>query len=515
MTFAPYSRVMRSTVATAVLLVGVASSAQPSVSGEVASRPAGENSGADLFQLRVGYGAGIRSGDERGAGPAVSWSGTAPNDVSLSGWGWFLLSRHLGLRATFGYESFGLYEQEQRVTGGALTSASIAPAGRLLLGPARLELAVGYAFDQMPTFGVGEAPVMTTSNRHGVLLAARGVVALGPVDVEARVEAPFVLASTMGTDASRLSAGGAARVRLVRTGALDWGLLVQGLWSRDSAAGEGYSASQQVVHVGGAVDLKWREAPRARVQPSSLGVTVRGADGQPLAGAVVRVAAPGAPTEMVTDAAGAVAAEGLEAGPVTASASAPGYLPGEARGELRPGHREALVIDLRPEPPKPGALRLVVVSRDGAAPVVAQVRWSGGEQATDAQGALRLEGLAPGPVAVTVTAPGYLPGEEAVAIVAGQTSELAVQLTPEKKALPATIKGVVRSRRGGKPVKAQLEIREAHLRLTADEQGQFSAELAGGQYTVRISAPGFITQTKRVRVPAGDQVIFNVELFPK
>jgi uncharacterized membrane protein len=90
-----------------------------------------------------------------------------------------------------------------------------------------------------------------------------------------------------------------------------------------------------------------------------------------------------------------------------------------------------------------------------------------------------------------------------------------VTLVPEKKRVPATVSGQVRSARGGKPVVAQLEIRELKQTIAADEGGAFSVQIPGGKYTVRISATGFVTQTKTVTVRDGDQAIFNVDLAPK
>ena len=88
-------------------------------------------------------------------------------------------------------------------------------------------------------------------------------------------------------------------------------------------------------------------------------------------------------------------------------------------------------------------------------------------------------------------------------------------LVPEKKRVPATLSGQVRSARGGKPVVAQLEVRELKQTISADDAGAFSVQIPGGKYTVRISAPGFVTQTKSVTVRDGDQAIFNVDLAPK
>jgi hypothetical protein len=118
-------------------------------------------------------------------------------------------------------------------------------------------------------------------------------------------------------------------------------------------------------------------------------------------------------------------------------------------------------------------------------------------------------------VSVKVTAPQFTPADEAASIVAGRTTELKVTLVPLKKRLPATISGLVRSARGGAPVKAKLELLELKKAVEADSRGAFSIEVPGGKYTVRISAPGSLSQTKSVAVRDGDQAIFNVDLTPK
>jgi hypothetical protein len=43
----------------------------------------------------------------------------------------------------------------------------------------------------------------------------------------------------------------------------------------------------------------------------------------------------------------------------------------------------------------------------------------------------------------------------------------------------------------------------------------FRLEVPGGAYTVKISAPGHLTQTKQVKVKAGERAIFNVDLHPQ
>jgi hypothetical protein len=482
----------------------------------VSSRaPAADAPSGDLFQARLRYGVSVRSGSEQDLGPGLSYSGVSPNDLAFSGWWWLLLGRHLGLTAAVQREGFALYDGDTKVTQGGLLRASAAPTGRIGFGPARIELAAGYAFAQLPVFGTVTTPSMTPVSRHSVLLAARGLVDLGPVTIEARFEYPITLAvSSPGTASTGLTAGGALRVNLFRTGALKWGLLAEAMYSMDSLTGPDLTASQSVLRAGGALDLQWEEE-KVVVRTARVSVKVLAA-GAPLAGTSVGLTVGGQRRELTTDAQGVAQGVEVEPGTIVASAEAPGFLPAEERVELAAGQDAALVLSLAKEPPKVGSLKVLVVSKIDGAPVpAAKIEWGGALRDSDDKGVLTLDGLKPGPVGVKVTAPGFNPGEEAASVVAGQTSELTVSLVPEKKRLPATMKGQIRNVRGGKPVAAKLEIKELKLQLTADDEGKFTTEIPGGKYTVRISAPNFIPQTKQVVVRDGDQAIFNVELFPK
>jgi hypothetical protein len=119
-----------------------------------------------------------------------------------------------------------------------------------------------------------------------------------------------------------------------------------------------------------------------------------------------------------------------------------------------------------------------------------------------------------GPVAVSISAPGFQPTNETANIQGGQTAEVAVGLVRLEVRLPATVSGLIRSTQGGTPIAAVLEIPEIKLKLKADEKGAFSTKIKGGTYRVVISAPGYLTQVKSFTVKDGDQAIFNVDLYP-
>ena len=509
----------RNVVACAVIwLLPISALAQTSVTGS-AVRPQWTD---DQAQVRLRYGVAVRNGTETDSGPGLSYSGVSPNDLALTGWLWFLLGDHLGLTAGVQREAFSLLDDGTTVTSGALMRAHVGPTGRVRLGPVRLEAAASYSFQQLPVFGTVSVPAFSTVQRHGVLLAARGLVDLGPVTLEGRFEVPLAIANVgRAVNSQGVGAGGGVRVQLFRTGFLKWGLLAEAQWHSDGLTttdtASPLSATQSVVRAGLALDLQWKD-PKLEVEVSArtggLQIVVRGEQG-PLAGVPVVITGGPSRRDGVTGEDGSVMLAEVEPGELVASASLPGYVSRESKVSLGAGEDRAVELVLVKEKPRVGGLSIKVVSFDGAAPVAASVELNGKTTATSAAGALRLEGLSPGPLAVKVTAPGFTPGEEAASVVAGTVSELTVTLVPEKKRVPATLRGQVRSARGGKPVVAQLEIRELKQTIAADEDGSFSMQIPGGKYTVRITAARFVTQTKTVTVRDGDQAIFNVDLAPK
>ena len=89
-------------------------------------------------------------------------------------------------------------------------------------------------------------------------------------------------------------------------------------------------------------------------------------------------------------------------------------------------------------------------------------------------------------------------------------------LVEVKKRIPATITGLVRSTAGGKPVVAPTSrFPRRKSRPGPARRAPSASASKGGTYTVNISAPGYLSQSKSVTVKDGDQAIFNVDLHPK
>lgn len=467
----------------------------------------------DMFQARLRYGVAVRSGAQTDQGPGLTYSGLTPNDLALQGWGWFLLDGKLGGTLALQREGFALYDQGTKVTSGGLLRFSLGPAGRVAFGPVRLEASAGYALQQLPFLGSSSAPALAPVTRHAVLLAARGIVDLGRVELEARAEVPIALATTAATSSSGFGVGGGVRVNLFDVGFLRWGLLADVGYVSDALSdASGLKGSQSVVRAGGAVDLKWREGHSSGPRFGALLVeVVDAASLAPLAGVEVGVGARTA----TTGPDGKAHLTGLDPGRVAGSASVGGYLRGQLDAEVAADEELPLTLKLTREPPRVGGLKLSAVGQDGKALVGVSFEVADQKVEAGEGGVAVVSGLPPGPVAVKARLDGYQLAEETAAVVAGKDSAVSLTLVPLKKAVPATLTGIVRSTAGGAPIAADLEVPQLKLKAKATAQGSFSFQVPGGTYTVTIAAPGFLAQTKSVTVKDGDQAIFNVDLHPR
>lgn len=480
----------------------------------------------ELFEVRLRYGIAYRSGSQRDPlGPGLGYDGLTPNDPGAQAWLWPLFNGLLGFHAGFAREGFALFDRttNARITGGGLLRANGAVTARFRLGPVRLEPIAGYALNQIADFGNSAAPTFRAGTRHGLLLAARGLVDLGPVTLEARFDYTLGLAASDGLGAratsSGLWAGGGVRVPIFRTGTLLWGLMADAAYSNDRLVGGegGVDATQTHVRGGLSVDLQWKEPDRPAA--ASLRVTVlTDEDGKPAAGATLKLTGAQTPAASTTlDQAGAYRLADLEPeGTLTARASLDGYDDAEATVGLISGAEAPIVLRLKKQPPKFGTVTVTVVDKATRAALAgATATLNGKTVSTDAKGMARFDTLSPGPVTISFAAPGFTEKAEAATVLPGIDSSVSTELVSAKKRDPATVSGFVRSARGGAAVTANLSIPEASIKAKADAQGAFVFRLTGGTYTVTISAKGFVTQTKQVTVKDGDQAIFNVDLQPK
>jgi len=469
---------------------------------------------AERASVRLRYGLAFREGAQD-TGPTVSYAGMTPNDVALGvsafGEGW------LGAWASVQREGFSLSLGSEAVTGGALVRASVGPAARVFLGPVRAELSAGYGFAQLPLFSSSAGQVrLVPMARHAALVGARVLVPLPwSLRAEVRGEVPVAI----GSSSNGFAAGGALLVPVLRRG--EWGgaLVLDYQYVHDAVTtAEGGVSRQRISRVGVAFELSLGGAEAdARPETGELVLSVVDADsGLPLPEARVVLTVGGveqAPRVAGVD--GRLTEVVLPPGEVLARVEAGGYLPAEARATVTARGRTELVVRASPEP-RVGSLLVTVTDARGGQPLPgAAVAVGTTELVTDAAGQVRVEGLGPGPLEVKISAEGFRATQEAVVIVTGTETELAISLVSGRQGALATLSGQVRSVRKGKPLKALLFIPEAKIRRRTDARGTFQVQLKQGRYRLIFSAPGHVSQTKVVTVRDGEQAIFNVDLFPK
>ncbi|MBL8933609.1 MAG: carboxypeptidase regulatory-like domain-containing protein [Archangium sp.] len=506
-------------VLSVVLIASLARADEPAVASTASPTVASRKRPEELFEVRLRYGVARRSGDQNDpSGSSLGYDGWTPNDPSLHAWVWPLFDGVLGFTGGIGREGFALFDRttNERVTGGGLLRAQAGATARFRLGPARLEPVVGYSFTQIADFADAAAPTLRAATRHGLLLAARGLLDFGPVTIEGRFEYPLALAATDGSgakaSASGFGGGGGVRVAVLRTGTALWGLMADGFYSVDALAGAN-RAAQSNLRLGLSLDLQWKEEERSTL--GALQISVALEDGTPASKAVVQV--DGVTTQPAPlDAAGVTRLDSLPPGPVTVHATLEGYEAAEATAGLTAGTETPVTLRLKKQLPKVGTLLVTVIDKATKSALAgATVTVNGKAQTTDAKGTATFVELTPGAVNVEIAAAGFTAKTEAATILPALQATVATELVSAKKRDPATVSGSVRSARGGAAVQANLEIPEASIKAKADDKGGFVFRLAGGTYTVTISAKGFVTQTKQVTVKDGDQAIFNVDLQPK
>src|SRR5581483_3817272 len=86
----------------------------------------------------------------------------------------------------------------------------------------------------------------------------------------------------------------------------------------------------------------------------------------------------------------------------------------------------------------------------------------------------------------------------------------------ERAAASGQLRGQVRSFRGS-AVTADVEIEpvasaEASVRRLRAEAGRFQVDVVPGTYEVRIAAPGYVSQRRRVQVEPNGVTLLNVDL---
>lgn len=155
-------------------------------------------------------------------------------------------------------------------------------------------------------------------------------------------------------------------------------------------------------------------------------------------------------------------------------------------------------------PMREGLVAGRVISSTGAPIEGAVIAVTGREHArvlSDPDGTFQSVPLMPGAIEIVVTANGYEGASVRTEVIAGQTANLVVRLTPKP---PAARAGGHISDESGKGVVASLKLAGPQIAEgRSDESGNFSIAVAPGLYAVRIDADQYLTKELQLTVADG------------
>jgi hypothetical protein len=173
--------------------------------------------------------------------------------------------------------------------------------------------------------------------------------------------------------------------------------------------------------------------------------------------------------------------------------------------------------EIPPPPPKPGIIVGSVVDERTDKPI-----WNArvsleGEQASSlavnpSDGGFRSYKLDPGKHTVVASADGYGTAKLEVQVPPDGEGQARVKLAARTTVTPGTLRGAVKALTG-KLAGATVLIPEIDQTISVESDGSFTVSLKPGEYKVVVSAKGFRTQTKTIRILEGSTVILNVDLY--
>lgn len=469
----------------------------------------------EIGTLRLQYGFSVHRGRQADVGPGLSFNGTTGNDVAVRATAY--PSRALGASVGFQREGFVLYDNDRKVTSSSLYRASVGPSVRFQFGILSSQSTIGYAYAQLPSFGVSSSPQFLPGRRHSVLFAEVLSVKLPfHTRVDARGEYPLALAASdsagVSAKSSGFAAGATVGVEIGRWHALSYGLAADYQFVSDRLSSNRATVTQTISRLGLSVELAWLppEVPVQTIRYATLRLLVRQGD-LPLTGVPIEIVSARRTLEVVTGADGRAVAASVPYGDATLRVHLTGYVAIEERLRVGTSDPEEVALSLESIRKTAGLLISVVETGTGKPLSKVTLTVKGEDHESDEQGFVSLDDLPLGLIEVTARKAGFQPAEEIASVISGRKSPLVIRLLPEVKRRPAAISGIVRSSTG-KPLSATLQIFPLKQKLRANTSGEFRLEIEPGTYRAQISAPGYIPQTKTITVKDGEESIFDVEL---
>ncbi len=173
-------------------------------------------------------------------------------------------------------------------------------------------------------------------------------------------------------------------------------------------------------------------------------------------------------------------------------------------------------IVIKEAPMRDGLVAGRVISASGTPVEGAVVGVSGREHSrvvTDADGTFQSVPLAPGPIELVVVANGFETATVRTEVIAGQTANIVLRLTP--KAPAARVVGRV-SDETGKGIVASIKLAGPQIAEgRSDESGNFSIPVVPGLYALRVDADQYLSKELQLTVADGRENVISITLHAR
>lgn len=344
-----------------------------------------------------------------------------------------------------------------------------------------------------------QPPVPTTGGLTGLILASGSSLPIDGAQVQA--SGPAMGTATTGTDGSIQLTG-----------------LVPGVYTVSvSSAGYGSETFQNVQITAGAnTDLGTVTLGANSTSATLTGRITDGATGAALTGVVVSVS--GADALSATTAAdGTYTLANLAPGTVTITVTLANYNTVTATATLTTGTVFTFSPTLYASGTTAGSTSLTGLVEDASSktPIAgATVTVNGTSAVSDANGAFTVDNLVTGSFTASVMAAGYGTASIAGTLAPGANNAGTILLTQGSGSSVSTVSGTVTDDQSEAPIAgATVQIQGTSLTAVTGTDGTYTiGNVSSTQFSVLISAPGYISQTGNISLAAPANVTANAAL---
>ncbi len=345
-----------------------------------------------------------------------------------------------------------------------------------------------------------QPPAPTTGTVSGLVIAGGSHLPIAGAQVQ--VSGPVAVSTTTGTD-------GTIKLKNVEPGSYTVSI---------TASGYGSETFQNVqVTAGSNTDLGTIVLTGDSTAGALMGKVTDGASGAAVAGATVSVS--GADTASVTTATdGSYSLRNLSAGTITITVTKPNYNTVTATATISTGVTLNFSPALYATGSTVGGTSLTGVIEDSSSklPVSgAVVDVDGLSATTDSSGKFTVANLATGSFTASVTASGYTGATLTGTLASGVNNTGTILLTQSTGGVTtSTVSGVVTDASNNSPIAgATVRIKDTTLSAVTGNDGSYSiGNISATQFSVLVSAPGYISQSGNISLSAPGNVTANAAL---